>query len=171
MNRILTEHPLALETLLGDVLFKSLDPKQPSVETQDTSQKREPVFLGSYNKRILFIVNEQSHVFFAPEDEKAFLKTLQALNLNLEDVAVLNTCNTDVSTYEELKDTFKPREMIYLDCPNTILPGTHELTKNEIINLDQMKILHSDSFSAMLNDLEKKKQFWFSIKKMFPSHG
>src|SRR5690606_40318735 len=97
MSNLLTDNPIALQALMNETLFSAgfvMDNAQnsssenlPSVNWDSSSE--EFVYKGDKSAGILFILRYPDYPYFSPEAEEAFVMTIAALGLTLENVAVV----------------------------------------------------------------------------------
>ena len=94
------------------------------------------------------------------------MKTLNALKLNLPDVAIINYNNSDNKvTFDRVKEQFDPKACIFLGFDPKRL-GLKNCAENILANENDIQLLNSFSFEEMLNDTGKKRIFWDAIKLM-----
>lgn len=112
-------------------------------------------FLGRNNRNYLFLTDEQQADWMAEPAMDAFVKTLAALKLTVDDVAVLNLAKLAAAPQAgQLVSFFKPRVVVNLGTPFSWpeQPG--------------VKLLDTYSFNEMLADAGKKRTFWTAIKTL-----
>lgn len=119
---------------------------------------------GDNNRNILFIVDTPGEQFFSREAELAFLKTLAAMKLALDDVAVINLASFDQQIeFDFIQKELAPSYWVFLGAnPSTIHLG--EYPENIWSKKDDSQILRTYSFDEMLTDINKKKSFWNAVK-------
>lgn len=168
MSLLNTSNPQALQYFLTETLFDvgmNLPvPQQPEVSVPQPAPAEIP-HLGMNQKKILFIVSRQESSFFSKEAELAFLKTLQALRLELDDVAVINLQQLGQPPlfFERIRKKFEPRSCIFLGAEPReagLEAFADHLWKEE----QGLRFLKSYGFEEMLTDKQKKRMFWEAIK-------
>lgn len=119
---------------------------------------------GSNRKNILFIVDNADVTFFSREAELAFLKTLDAMKLNLSDVAVINRASLDPDlSFDTLKKELSPVYSVFLGSnPSDLHIG--EYVENIWNQHDGVHLIKTHSFDEMLTDVDKKRAFWNAVK-------
>ncbi|GAA4783065.1 hypothetical protein GCM10023231_08400 [Olivibacter ginsenosidimutans] len=166
MTSLTTKNPTALRYFMEETLY----PVQITgkTETQQIAEKA-PVgyhFLGGNSKHILFLVRNKAHAFFSPTAHEAFLKTIQALALSLEDVAVFNTSTTaERVDMDRICSFFQPKIFVVAGPISNDL-GLPDYPLNTPTHQDGIKLLYTFSFEEMLTDTQKKKLFWQAIKTL-----
>lgn len=173
MSRLLTQNPIALRFLMSETIFSSAVENSPaenssivtdSIESDlSLSDNKEPdlLFLGANERNILFLVQNPQENYFSAEAEDAFLKTLTALKLNLNDVAVFNRSKSEKSLIE-INEALDPKVCIYCEGENE----TNKNDFNKITEVEGIAYLYTYSFEEMLTDTNKKRAFWNAIKEI-----
>jgi len=123
-------------------------------------------FLGKNEKNILYLIENQQNDYFSAAAHEAFTKTIAALGLILDDVAVLNiTALKSEISFEELTAFFKPKKIILAgSSPNKL--GLSDVSLNTPVSQNDITVLHTFSFEEMLTDMNKKKLFWHCVKTL-----
>ncbi|HYH57182.1 MAG TPA: hypothetical protein VD772_11250 [Anseongella sp.] len=124
-------------------------------------------YLGENRRFVLVLVSYPGEEYL-PAAEKAYLeKVLGAVNLNLEDIALLNYARYADRKYAELKAFFAFAGLLLfgvapqqLQIPGPVLPYHLGLVEN-------VKILAADSPEVFRPDPAKKKQLWAELKRIF----
>jgi len=128
MSNLLTENPIALRTLMSETIFVPPSPEGGGIASRppanDSSivpplgdkgtEKAEEVFVyqGDKTSGILFVLRDAVHPYFSPQAEEAFAKTIGALGLNPQNVAVVNLANADnPNDFPALMDFFQPKKI------------------------------------------------------------
>lgn len=132
--------------------------------TQNSDIESSLQFYGDHKRNILFIVDQPGVQFFSKEAELAFLKTLEALKMALDDVAVINIAPLDQSIdFERIQKELAPVYWIFLGSdPTNVKLG--EYPDNIWSKMGESQILKTYSFDEMLTDVVKKKAFWSAVK-------
>jgi len=139
-----TDDPLALRCLMTEAIFP----------IDETSERTYP-FYGGNKRRYLFITNEPRHQWMSPEAWDAFTKTLAALKLSVDDIALINVGTLSPPPQPaELGGIFNPRVVVLLGAALQ-WPETSEIT-----------VYNGYSFDDMLADADKKRMFWNTVKTL-----
>jgi len=167
MSLLNTSHPQALQHFLTETLFDvGMDPaaSPEPIVSAPASQLTEIPYYGGNAKNILFIVSDKDGLFFSEQAELAFLKTMQALKLELKDIAVLNLHLLEQPViFENIRVKFEPQSCIFLGAEPAeagLEAFANHLWKDE----GGVRFLKSFSFEEMLSDNQKKRMFWDAIK-------
>jgi hypothetical protein len=173
MSRLLTQKPIAIRILMNEAIFSSpvLDElTDSSLADENLTQNGDVLFededsdflyWGSNEREMLFLLRSPTFDYFSVEAEDAFLKTLAALKLTIEDVAVVNFEKTNKS-FDEVKEVLNSKICIYCDGENE----ENRSFFNKLVEKDGFTLLYTYSFEEMLTDINKKRAFWNAIKEI-----
>lgn len=173
MSQLLTQDPIAIRILMSETIFSS----SSIDELPDSSQKEEDLkqsdavlvkgansdlsFWGSNEKKVLFLIRNSAVDYFSIEAEDAFLKTLAALKLTIDDVSIVNLARNN-TPFNEIKKILSSRFCIYCE-------GESEANQNlfnKLFEKDGLTFFYTYSFEEMLTDVNKKRAFWNAIKEI-----
>ncbi|HWK59726.1 MAG TPA: hypothetical protein VNQ80_20455 [Parapedobacter sp.] len=161
-----TVDPVALRYLMTETVFSVEDGSADTlVETRTGSKGSEPhkpeqaapsfVFFGQNKRNYLFLSDEKQHEWMSEVAMDAFVKTLAALKLAADDVALLNLAKlAEPPSIGQLALFFKPKVVVNLGT-KFVWPEQHDV-----------KLFHTYAFGDMLADAEKKRAFWTTIKHL-----
>jgi len=175
MNHLKTDNPIALQTLMSETLFAdrerleegSVSPTGSVVE--DGGGVEEFVYQGDRSTGILFILRYPDHPYFSPEAEDAFVKTLGALGLTLESVAVVNLANAhNPNDFKRIMQFFQPTKITLLGVEPASLK-LPEIGHNSYMKGRIATVFNTFSFEEMFADLQKKRLFWNEFKTFIGS--
>jgi len=176
MDNLLTNHPLALQALMSETIFTTefsvqnndgikdnLDTVQiPSADVR-TSQE-EFVYQGDKGTGVLFILRYPDYPYFSPQAEDAFVKTIGALQLTLQNVAVVNLANPlNPNDFKRIMDFFQPKKITLLGVEPASLKLPH-IAHNSYMRGKVATVFNTFSFEEMFADVNKKKLFWTEFK-------
>src|SRR5690606_40567857 len=117
---------------MEDVQSQSLD--EYSAVNWDSSAE-ECVYKGDKTTGVLFILRYPSYPYFSPAAEEAFIKTIGALQLTPENVAVVNLANPqNPNDFKRIMEFFTPKKinMLGVEPTSVKLP---ELAHNSYMNV------------------------------------
>lgn len=161
-----TADPLALRYLMTEAIFAVGETENsaavetmPAVPVAEAAAKPAPTpqfsFYGKNNRQYLFLTQEKQYEWMSEQAMDAFVKTLAALKLAEDDVALFNLASLPESpSVEALTLFFKPKVVVNLGASFT-WPEQ-----------DGINIFHTHAFSEMLVDAEKKRVFWTTVKRL-----
>lgn len=157
MSNLTTRNALAIQQLMNDTLFKD----RGEEEDLNIEEYFQPLkFWGGNQERVLFLLSNPEQDYFTEEAKDAFLKTMTALKLSIEDVAVVNNGNVRKLSFEEICRLLTPRICVFLGKDT----WGDNIPLHEIFQRNDMAMINTYSFEEMLNDDEKKRAFWKAIK-------
>jgi len=172
MSNLLTDNPIALQALMNETLFstgfameevqsQSLD--EDSAVSWDSSGE-EFVYKGDKTTGVLFILRYPSYPYFSPAAEEAFIKTIGALQLTPENVAVVNLANPqNPNDFKRIMEFFTPKKITLLGVEPTSLK-LPEIAHNSYMKGRIATVFNTFSFEEMFADVNKKKLFWGEFK-------
>lgn len=166
MTSLNTRDPAVLSYFMDETLYDF-----GAIERKPTSHLPEQVpmavnFLGKNEKNILFLIENHQDDYFSAAAYNAFAKTITALGLTLDDVAVLNitALKTEIN-FAALTTFFKPKKIVLAgSSPNKL--NLSDVSLNTPVNKNGIKTLYTFSFEEMLTDMDKKKLFWHCVKTL-----
>jgi len=171
-----TEDSVALSYLMSETLF---DVREAAKEVStgeeikmETNTPVEFIYLGKNLSGFLFVFQDVSRAgqHRMPDEEmEAFEKILTALKLSVEDIALLNIADPGSITLAGLLTFFRPQKTVLLGT-DIVLNGIEDLSNppalHRTISYQQTEFLHTFSFTEMMTDVDKKRQFWNSLKTL-----
>lgn len=171
-----TDNPVALQALLSETLFISKDKEMatalPVGNVADSVQEGEAeefIYQGDKSTGILFILRYPDYPYFSPQAEDAFLKTLGALNLSFENVAVVNLANPhNPNDFKRIMQFFQPTKITLLGVEPISLK-LPEIAHNAYMKGRVATVFNTFSFEEMFADLQKKRLFWNEFKTFIVS--
>ncbi|WP_293956386.1 MULTISPECIES: hypothetical protein [unclassified Sphingobacterium] len=127
------------------------------------------IYQGSKEQGILFILRYEQYPYFSPAALDAFEKTIGALKLTKETVAVLNLANPhNPNDFKRIMQFFQPNKIILLgvDPASLKLPF---IEHNSYMKGRIATVFNTFSFEEMFVDVNKKKLFWNEFKTFIVS--
>jgi hypothetical protein len=137
-------------------------PKKATVAAENTQLS----YLGKNAQQIAILVKEPLAPYINDASLAFLTKVLQAVNLSLGDVAILNAQHQPIS-FEQLNAALKAKKVLLFNIP------THELGLPIVFPHFQVQshagcaYLCAPSLSQIETDVATKKQFWAALQKMF----
>ena len=127
-------------------------------------------FLGDNRKHISVLVFEQNAKFIN-EAALAFLtKVLGACNLNLADIAIVNTYNA-ITTFDKLKKELNVRYILLLGVEPTAIKLPFTVPNFQVQQFSDCTIVSAPALINMMNEnaesVALKRQLWGSLQKVF----
>ncbi|MBD1433890.1 hypothetical protein H8B06_13715 [Sphingobacterium sp. DN00404] len=171
MSQLITDNPIALQALLSETLFLPKEKEEAMVSSvgnveDDASGKEveEFIYQGDKSTGVLFILRYPDFPYFSPQAEDAFLKTLSALNLSFENVAVVNLANPhNPNDFKRIMQFFQPTKITLLGVEPISLK-LPEIAHNSYMKGRVATVFNTFSFEEMFADVQKKRLFWNEFK-------
>jgi len=172
MSNLLTDNPIALQALMNETLFSTgfamEDVQSQSVDENSAvswdSSGEEFVYKGDKTTGVLFILRYPSYPYFSPAAEEAFIKTIGALQLTPENVAVVNLANPqNPNDFKRIMEFFTPKKITLLGVEPASLK-LPEIAHNSYMKGRIATVFNTFSFEEMFADVNKKKLFWGEFK-------
>lgn len=139
--------------------------KSPAIADKPDAPPVDFAFYGKNRRRYLFLTNDGQHQWMSVAALDAFTKTLAALKLSADDVALLNLAPFAVPPRkEELISFFNPTVIVLLGVPPESV-GLGALP-TAVSNCDGISVFQTGTFDEMLADAEMKRLFWTTIKTL-----
>ncbi|MDR6737717.1 hypothetical protein [Sphingobacterium sp. 2149] len=127
------------------------------------------IYQGSKEQGILFILRYEHYPYFSPAALDAFEKTIGALKLTKETVAVLNLANPhNPNDFKRIMQFFQPTKIILLGVEPASLKLPF-IAHNSYMKGRIATVFNTFSFEEMFADVNKKKLFWNEFKTFIGS--
>lgn len=164
-TNINTSNPVALRYLMNETIFTI---EEEVIESTDHVQGecQRFVFYGGNKRNYLFLTQEKKHEWMSASALEAFNKTLAALQLSADDVALLNISTLSGTLQgKDLVSAFQPKVMVLLGVlPQSV--GLEISSSIVVSDCDGITVFCAGTFDEMLADKEKKRLFWTTIKTL-----
>lgn len=175
MSQLTTNNPIALQTLLSETLFvpketeTGLSSHPPVANDTGAVETEEFIYQGDKSTGILFILRYPDFPYFSPQAEEAFVKTIGALQLTKENVAVVNLANPhNPNDFKRIMQFFQPTKITLLGVEPISLK-LPEIAHNSYMKGRVATVFHTFSFEEMFADVQKKRLFWNEFKTFIGS--
>src|SRR5690606_17091917 len=128
------------------------------------SPSEEFFYQGNKSTGVLFILRYPDYPYFSPAAEDAFVKTLGALGLSLDNVAVVNLANThNPNDFKRIMQFFEPTKITLLGV-EAISLKLPEIAHNSYMKGRIATVFNTVSFEEMFADVQKNRLFWNEFK-------
>ena len=170
-----TNDPVALRYLMTETIFDvgaeapvpTADDKQAAaapVVKQDPQQQF--TCYGKNKRNYLFLTEDREAEWMSAAALDAFGKTLAALKLTVDDVAVLNIGTfSPLPSKEDIFSYFSPRILVSLGASFHWM-GLDVSPEKTVLDYGGITVFRTYAFDEMLVDAEKKRVFWTTIKNL-----
>jgi hypothetical protein len=151
-----TEKPLSTPST-------NIEPTQKSPAIVEPKKTQEFNYIGENNKYFLILIDDASAKEISSVHKEMLLKIMAAKGLELRDLAVLNLHLFPDTKIQELKEFFSCNKLVLFGInPQRIaLPS---ISSNKVESHQSIKLFSTYSMDEMINDVNKKKEFWAIMK-------
>lgn len=120
-------------------------------------------YQGENNKYFLILFNNSQHKEMSMLHKETLLKIMSAKGMELRDLAIMNFNQFPGVGFNELKDFFSFNKLVLfgIDPQQIALPA---ISLNQIEKHAEAKILCTFNIEEMINDTNKKREFWNVMK-------
>jgi hypothetical protein len=136
---------------------------QAAAAVPEIKKSPEFTYIGENNKYFLILIDDVHNKEISPVHKETLLKIMTAKGLELRDLAVLNLNLFPNASVKELKEFFSCSKLVLFGInPQRIaLPS---ISSNKVENHLNIKLFSTYSIDEMINDVNKKKDFWAIMK-------
>lgn len=138
--------------------------KDNVAEEVQTKQTDRISFLGQYQQKIIWLVNNEEHAFADKADMALLESILKACGLQLSDIALINLHGGSFN-FEDLKTSFTPQRIIVLGSAFGFFPAN--LPLHAKTQFDDITVVTGASLQTMQSDKEAKGKLWNLLKPIF----
>lgn len=124
-------------------------------------------YLGKNEKNILLIVREKNALYLSDENLHFLVGILNACKLTLTDTALLNVHERNDIKYNMLLEKFKPGIILFFGIEPASLEFPLQFPLYQLQKYNNQTYLSAPSLDELAADIEKKKLFWASLRKLF----
>ncbi len=169
MSNLLTNNPIALQVLMNETIFSTGFVMDESRLLDDLgldwgTSDEEFIYQGDKSSGVLFILRYPEFPYFSPQAEEAFVKTIGALQLTLDNVAIVNLANPhNPNDFKRIMTFFEPKKITLLGVEPASLK-LPEIAHNSYMKGRIATVFNTFSFEEMFADVSKKKLFWGEFK-------
>lgn len=147
---------------------ENTDKTKPHQSSEETTPH--PLFLGQNQKGIAVLVNDAQHRFTDNESLQLLMNMLSALQMTMDDVALINIDKTKM-TYKEMQVTLQMGVCLLFDVPTQSIGLPFQMPDYKVQTFDNCQYLCSASLQKMKDNskeakLEKTK-LWMCLKSLF----
>ena len=155
----------ALRYLMTDDIYVVREDPQSEITNEKEEQNSTFEYLGENNKFQLLLISEQTHSNLQSKELEALQKILSAKRMSLKDIAIVNQRKYRNNGWKELKNYFACSSIVLFGIEPTAIQ-IRKLPLNAITDFEGMQILSTYSFTEMMANEDKKREFWNQMKKL-----
>ncbi len=160
-----TEAPKQNTSQIDD---QEVDTNQKSDEANEIVANLPPKlkFKGGNKTELLVVVAEENEEFIAAAETAFLTKILQAISMDIDDIALVNIANQPVDSLHH----FGHINYSLMICFSSSLPPFLSSKERYILRSDSGKnILYCHSLQEIVLDRDKKVKLWEQLKLQFPT--
>jgi hypothetical protein len=124
-------------------------------------------YLGKNARNILIVIDEKDHAFLGDDELSFLMNILNACNVSMQDVALVNASNNADVVYENLNAQFEPSIVLFLGTEPQLLNFPVQIPQYKIQAYNNQQYLCAPSLQKLSSDKEEKKKLWMVLKVMF----
>ncbi len=151
-ENLITSHPIALAYLMNEDIYE-VNETQPEKKHEEPTKNKILVLFHEYVAKDLPIV-----------DKEFLLKVLKAVNLSEKDIIIVNRAHATERT-EELIEKNQAKIVLAFGV-NELIEGSNS-NLYTISKIGNTEWLSAEELSVIGTDMNRKKQLWTSLKKIF----
>lgn len=140
-----------------------LDSYAPTTETTPGSTFK---FLGKNAKRILVLVSVTDSIFLADEALDFLTKMLDACQLSLADIALVNVSDEKVF-YQQLVEQFSPECFLLFGIAPADIDLPIHFPNFQLQKYNNCSFVTAPSLQVLAGSTAEKKLFWTALKTLF----
>jgi len=139
---------------------------QPLVSASPARPAPVPVpvaFLGENKKNILILIKNEKDAFLSDEMFNFLIRILQSTQLNMSDVALVNSAHSGATEAEALFRQFTPRILLLFgEALPALAPSI-----NQVETFNGINLLHTDPLETLAAETDRKRAFWGALQQLF----
>ena len=141
-------------------------PEQEEVKIDSKNEDRKIDHLGQNLKEILVLVKADDQEFLNHSDEEFLKKVLLAVNIDLNDIALVNIASLKQERLDDIRTFPHGLRLCFMETiPEALADPRLKLYQN--IHDDGKKILWCNQLSAIASDKGLKIKLWQQLKLIF----
>ena len=145
--------------LIDDVKNLPVKEKEIYIDTNN-----EFIFTGANKTKTVFVYNDKNQL---SDTDKLMLENLvnKGIGWKFEEVVLLNLFNNQFATIQNIKDFFKPSQIIFWGCENFLTTNKISIKFHSVLRGKEMNVLIANEISSYQTN-EEKKLLWNSIQNL-----
>jgi hypothetical protein len=126
--------------------------------------KREFTFTGTNKKKTVFVYNDKNQL---SDNDTIMLENLvtKGLKWGMEDIIILNLSQNEFATIIDIKDFFKPEQIIFWGCDDFLAANKIPQRLHEVLKGKELKVLTVNEINTY-DSTEQKTILWKSIQNL-----
>ena len=122
------------------------------------------VFTGANKKKTLFVHYDEDQL---SENDQLMIANLviKGIGWSMDDIAVISLSQNEQATIQNIRDFFKPAQIIFWGCDKFLKANHIPVKMHEVLRGKEMKVLSVQPV-AFYQTAEQKKILWQSIRDL-----
>ena len=158
---------IQLPAILLQQLFKDSLIELNEVQLNNKIEQPSFNYLGSYQKKILLLVAVKESIYLQDEALEFVIKFLEACNLTMDDVAILNIEKNKSINYTTISTTLQPSIALLFGISPQHIDMPLSFPQYQVQKYNNQTFLCCPPALELLQDVAQKKLFWASLKQIF----
>lgn len=154
---------LLVPELYGNFLVGNAHPDP----MQEVNQETAFAALGKNEKNVLLVVNDPQSVFLGEADLTFLTGIVNACQLNLSDIAIVNTASYNSVDYNKLWQQFNPSTMICFGVHAEDIQLKKAILHFDVQKMGTVNVMFAPSLREIASQVEYKKKIWHQLKSIF----
>ncbi len=159
-----------ISDIYKNALINSVNTTRKITTTPKEQIRNSLEFLGENKKNIVIIVEDKEAVFIADDKLQLLTNLLQACNLSLADVAIINIANKNLN-YTILKNSIPFEFLLMMGINIKLFDLPIVFSKNKVQQFNNAHLLITENLKDLLDTTAEvkteKKALWNALKMMF----
>ena len=137
--------------------------------SRDESHKKETGidFLGGNEKNIAFVLKNEHHKFSNDNELKFLSGLIDACNIRMGDIAIVNFARHKDVTYKDLSSLLAPQRVLCFGVSATDIDLPFTIPYFQIQLFQEIQYIFCPGLEQLQEDVDSKKQLWNSLQKIF----
>ncbi len=150
---------VVLSSKLCKELYKSgvVNLEPPAIEENKTVP-----FEGANRRHVLIVYDAR----LKREDEELLQNLMKACGLNMDDVALVNFREQEISIADILNE-LETEKALFFGIPSLSINLPLDDVEEKVLELEDRLFLKTAPLGALHKNVEKKKALWLALRKMF----
>lgn len=152
-----------IQHLYGKCLYSLESDKSAEPGIQNTGIS----FLGSNQKHITILVNDEKAIYLPDEALHFLMGILTACNLSMADIALVNLAKNPGLHYTLITDQLHAGKIFLFGLPDAAIALPLQFPHYQVQSFNNQVYLSSVSLSELQANKAEKQQLWACLKKIF----
>lgn len=142
----------------------------PKVEDANINYTHTIKYLGQNKKNVLVIANDPEAAVINDTNLTFLTNVLKACSLSIKDIAIINTCEQDIS-FSVIKEQLDAQTILLFDVEPSVIRLPFSIPYFQVQKYAGCTILSAPAFGILNQPMQQsrllKSQLWISLKQLF----